>query len=96
MSLKDRVVQEGMKLAQHPALAPLLQDERIMKLLMTALSVPGRIEELTEEQRQTVVKAMGLATAQEVADLQRTVRSLEDEIGRLRSELLRVEQMRSG
>jgi hypothetical protein len=96
MSLKDRVVQEGMKLAQHPALAPLLQDERIMKLLMTALSVPGRIEELTEEQRQTVVKAMGLATAQEVADLQRTVRSLEDEIGRLRSELSRVEQMRSG
>src|SRR5262245_57062599 len=92
MSLKDRVVEEGMKLAQHPAVAPLLQDERVMKLLMSALSVPGRLEELTEEQKQNVVKALGLATAQEVADLKRTVRALEDEIGRLRAELARLEE----
>ena len=87
MSLKDKVVQEGMRLATHPAVGPLLQDERVMKLFMTALSVPGRVSDLTDEQRQNLVKVMGLATDKEVADLQRTVRSLEEELGRLRREL---------
>ena len=41
----------------------------------------------TEEQRQNFVKVMGLATQDEVADLKRTVRSLEDEVSRLRREL---------
>ena len=34
---------------------------RVMKLLMTALSVPGRIEELTEEQKANFIKVMGVA-----------------------------------
>ena len=87
MSLKDKVVQEGMKLATHPAVGPLLQDERLMKLFMTALSVPGKVSDLTEEQRQNFVKVMGLATEKEVAYLQRTVRSLEEELSRLRREV---------
>jgi len=87
MSIKDKVVEEGMKLATHPAVGPLLQDERVMKLFMTALSVPGRVSDLTDEQRQNFIKIMGLATEREVADLKRTVRSLEDELSRLRHEL---------
>jgi hypothetical protein len=92
MSLKDKVVEEGMKLATHPALAPYLQDERIMKLLMTALSVPGRIEELSEEQRANFIKVMGVAAQQEVKDLKRTVRSLEDQLGELRGEIARLKE----
>jgi len=87
MGLKDKVVTEGMKLATHPKVAPLLQDERFMRLFMTALSVPGKLSELTEEQRENFVKVMGLAKAQDVADLKRTVRALEDELGRLRAAL---------
>jgi ubiquinone biosynthesis protein UbiJ len=87
MSIKEKVVSEGMKLASHPAVAPLLQDERVMKLLMTALSVPGKIEELTEEQRQNFIKLMGVASQQDVADLKRAVRSLEEEVSRLRLEM---------
>ena len=89
MALKDKVMQEGLKLATHPAVAPLLQDERLMKLLMSALSVAGRLEELNEEQKANFVRVMGLATKQEVDDLKRTVRSLEDELSRLRQELKR-------
>ena len=87
MGLKDKVISETMKLATHPALAPLLQDERLMKLLMQALAMPGRLSEMTEEQRDNFIRVMGLATKDEVADLQRTVRSLEDELARLRSQL---------
>ena len=87
MSLKDRVKNEGIRLATHPAVAPLLRDERFMKLVMQALSVPGRIEELTEEQKLNLARRLGLAPQKEVDDLKRTVRSLEDELARLRKQL---------
>ncbi len=87
MGLKEKVVTEGMKLATHPKVAPLLQDERFMRLFMTALSVPGKLSELTDEQRDNFIKVMGLARAQDVTDLKRTVRALEDDLGRLRAEL---------
>ena len=87
MGIKDKVMEEGMKLATHPAVAPLLQDERLMKLLMQALAVPGRVTEMTEEQRDNFIRVMGLATKQEIDDLKRTVRSLEDELSRLRAKL---------
>jgi hypothetical protein len=85
MSLKDKVVTEGMKLASHPAIAPLLQDERFMKLVMAALSVPGKLTELSEEQKANVLKLLGAAPQREVDDLKRTVRALEDELSQLRN-----------
>lgn len=87
MDLKDKVMNEAMKLAGHPAVAPILQDERFMKLFMNALSVPGRLSDLTDEQRDNFIRAMRIARQEEVADLKRTVRSLEDELGRLRREV---------
>jgi hypothetical protein len=87
MSLRDKVVSETMKLAAHPAVAPIVQDERFMKLVMTALSMPGKITELSDEQRHNFIRIMGLATAEEVANLTRTVRALEDELSELRAKL---------
>jgi hypothetical protein len=87
MSIKDRVLEEGMKLANHPAVAPILQDERFMKLFMAALAMPGRLEQLSDDQRANVVRILGVATKDEVADLRRAVRSLEDEVARLRAQL---------
>ena len=86
-TLKDKVKQEGVKLLGHPRIQPLLQDERFMKLVMAALSVPGRLTALTEEQRQNLSKALNLASADDVRDLKRVVRSLEGELASLRAEL---------
>jgi hypothetical protein len=83
MALKDKLVSEGMKLATNPAVAKLMQDERFMKLIVSAMSVPGRVSTFTAEQKEAFAKAMGLATADEVRDLKRTVASLEREIARL-------------
>ncbi|WP_437480669.1 hypothetical protein WME75_36050 [Sorangium sp. So ce1014] len=84
MALKDKLVSEGLKLAANPNVAKLMQDERFMRLFMTAMSVPGRVSSFTAEQRETFAKAMGLATVEEVRDLKRTVASLEREIAKLR------------
>ena len=86
MALKDRLLSEGMKLATSPSVAKLMQDERFMKLLMTAMSMPGKVSSFTTEQKESFAKAMGLATADEVRDLRRIVASLERDIARLRKD----------
>lgn len=84
MSLKDKVVAEGMKLAANPQVAKLMADERVMKLVMTAVSMPGKVQTFTAEQKEAFAKSMGLATQDEVKDLKRQIAALEREISDLR------------
>jgi hypothetical protein len=85
MALKYKMISEGMKLAQNPAVAKLMQDERFMKLVMAAMSMPGRMNDFTAEQKEHFAKMMGLATQEEVRDLKRTVAALERALNRLES-----------
>lgn len=85
MKLKDRLKSEGMKLALDPRVMKLAADPRFMRLVMTAMSVPGRVDSYTQEQKEAFAKALGLATREEVQDLRRIVTSLEEEIARLRA-----------
>ncbi len=86
MSLKKKVLQEGMKLMTDPRVMKLMQDERVMKALMAAMSVPGKMQTFTQEQAERIAKAMALATEDEVKDLRRTVRRLEEELDQMRRE----------
>lgn len=92
-SIKEKILTEGMKLAGNPQVAKLMQDERFMKLVMTAMSMPGRVSTFTAEQKETFAKSMGLATQDEVRDLRRTISSLEQAVARLRA---RVEDLSKG
>jgi hypothetical protein len=83
MSLKDRLFAEGMRLSQSPAMAKLLADERFMRLVVAAMSMPGRVATFSADQKERFAKEMGLATADEVRDLKRQVAGLEDAIRRL-------------
>lgn len=85
MSLKDKVMAEGMKLATNPQVAKLMQDDRVMKLVMTAVSMPGKVQTFTTEQKEAFAKLMGLATQDEVKDLKRQLAALEREIADLRA-----------
>jgi hypothetical protein len=86
MSLKDKVMAEGLKLATNPQVAKLMQDERVMKLVMSAVSMPGKVQTFTTEQKEAFAKMMGLATHDEVRDLKRQLAALEQEIAELRSQ----------
>jgi hypothetical protein len=85
-SLKKTLMQQGMKLMSDPRVMKLMQDERVMKAMMTAMSVPGRAQTFARDQVETMAKAMALATEGEVKDLRRTVRKLEEEVAKLRSD----------
>jgi ubiquinone biosynthesis protein UbiJ len=81
--LKKSLLKQGMKLISDPRVVKVMQDERVMKAVVTAMSVPGKVQSFTTEQVQNLAKSMSLATEDEVTDLKRTVRRLEEEIARL-------------
>ncbi|MBL8714940.1 MAG: hypothetical protein JNL79_03045 [Myxococcales bacterium] len=80
MDLKQKLMQEGMKLMSNPKVMKLMQDERVMKAVMGAMSLPAKISTFTEEAGESVAKKLNMATKAEVRDLQRTIRKLEDQI----------------
>jgi hypothetical protein len=85
-SLKKTLMQKGMQLMSNPRVMKLMQDERVMKAVMAAMSVPGKAQNLAREQIEGIAKAMALATEGEVKDLRRTVRKLEEEVARMKAE----------
>jgi hypothetical protein len=85
-SLKKTLVQQGMKLMSDPRVMKLMQDERVMKAVMAAMSMPGKAQTFARERVEGIAKAMALATEGEVKDLRRTVRRLEDDLARLKTE----------
>ena len=86
MDFKQKLMQEGMKLMSNPKVMKLMQDERVMKAVMQMMDVPGKVQSFTTEQVEKLAKAMSLATEDEVADLKRQVRRLEEELARLERE----------
>ncbi len=83
-SLKKSLMKQGMKLMSDPRVLKLMQDERVMKAVMQMMAVPGRVQTFTHEQVERLAKSMALATEDEVKDLKRTVRRLEEEISRMK------------
>lgn len=81
--LKKSLMKQGLKLMSDPRVAKMLQDPRVMKALMQAMAMPGKVQSFTNEQVEKLAKTMNLATEDEVNDLKRTVRRLEDEVARL-------------
>lgn len=84
MTLKKTLMDQGMKLLSDPRVMKLMQNEQFMKAMMSAVSMPGKIDGFARDQSEKLAKRMSLATADEVKDLQRTVRSLEDQVAQLK------------
>jgi len=82
-AIKKTLVKQGMKLMTDPRVMKIMQDERVMKTVMQMMAVPGKVQTFTSDQVEKLAKAMSLATEDEVNDLKRQIRRLEDEIDRL-------------
>jgi cell division FtsZ-interacting protein ZapD len=82
-SIKKALMRQGMKLMGDPRVMKIVQDERVMKAIMQMMSVPGKVHSFTSEQVEKLARAMSLATEDEVNDLKRQIRRLEEEVARL-------------
>lgn len=96
MDWKKTLTTQGLKLMSDPRVLKLMQDERFMKLMMSAMSMPGKVQNFTDVQKDSLIDTMGLATRQEVEDLQRTVRALEDQVSALQELLAKVLETSTG
>jgi cell division FtsZ-interacting protein ZapD len=85
-SIKKTLMKQGMKLMTDPRVMKIMQDERVMKAVMQMMNVPGKVQSFTSDQVEKLAKAMSLATEDEVKDLKRQVRRLEEELARIQRE----------
>lgn len=86
MDFKKEIFKRGMKLMSDPRVTKLMKDERFTKVIMAMMAMPGRVTEFTTEQMERMAKVMSLATQDEVKDLRRMVRRLEEELERMEEE----------
>ncbi|AKU94050.1 hypothetical protein AKJ09_00714 [Labilithrix luteola] len=82
-SFKKTLMKQGLKLMSDPRVMKVMQDERVMKAVMQMMTVPGKVQSFTNEQVEKLAKVMNLATEDEVNDLKRQIRRLEEELSRL-------------
>ena len=87
MFTKDAVLHHGMKVMSNPRVLKLIQDERLMKTMMSAMEAAGRFTGAMQEHTERLAHLLSFATEQDVRDLRRTVRSLEDQIAELKHQL---------
>jgi hypothetical protein len=82
-SWKKTLMKQGLSLMSDPRVVKMMQDERVMKTVMQVMSVPGKVQSFTHDNVEKIAKVMALATEDEVKDLRRTVRRLEEEMNRM-------------
>jgi HAMP domain-containing protein len=81
-SVKKALLSGGARVLQSPTVLKLLQNERVMKVLMQALMTRGKIEGVVDGQLEKLARRLQLATQDEVRELKRALRRLEQEVER--------------
>jgi len=87
MSIKDEVLKRGMQMMSDPRVAKLMQNPQFMKVMMAAIQVPGKVNTFTNEQAKVLASALRLATAEDVKELQRSVKRVERQLAKLEDQI---------
>jgi polyhydroxyalkanoate synthesis regulator phasin len=58
-----------------------------MKVMMAAIQVPGKVNTFTNEQAKVLAGALRLATAEDLKELQRTVKRVERQLAKLEDQI---------
>jgi hypothetical protein len=75
--IKATAMQQGMKLLSNPRVMKLMADPRFMNALMKGLQFKGKLQSDFEERVRGVATALNLATKDDVATLEQTLRQVE-------------------
>lgn len=80
MDVKKTAMDQLMKLMQNPKVMQLATNPRVMGTVMKAMQLRGQVGMVASGAAQTVARSLNLATRDEVRELRRTVRRLQDEL----------------
>lgn len=83
MSIKDEVMKRGMAAMSDPRMMKLMQNPQFMRVVGALIQVPGKVNTFTNEQARLLASTLRLATAEEMKDLARTVKRLEQRLAKL-------------
>jgi hypothetical protein len=83
---KQELFNKALVVMQDPRVAKLVQDPRVMNGILTAMRLRTDVQRGLQERARQVVKALHLASEDEVRELQRAVSRLEHELERARSQ----------
>lgn len=85
-SVRDAFKRRLGQILSSPQVAALARDERVMKLLMTVLQASGKAQKKRDELLRRVAKSLRLATDDDMRELRRTIRKLEDDLAKTKDE----------
>lgn len=86
MDLKKTLLTQAMKLAQNPKVMEIATHPKVMEVAMKAMSARAGVTTAVHGATNTVARSLNLATRDEVKELRRTIRKLEDQLAAEREE----------
>jgi hypothetical protein len=80
MDLKKTLLTHAMKLAQNPKVMEIATHPKVMEVAMKAMAARGQVTTAVHGATSSVARGLNLATRDEVKELRRTIRKLEDQL----------------
>ena len=87
MSIKNKVMERGMKLMSDPRLMKVMSSPKVMNVVMKGFELRGKAQASFDSGVQSLAKTFKLATRQEVRDLKDTIRTLERSLKDVQAEV---------
>ena len=91
-SVKEKLLAKGIELLQSPAVAKLMESEKVGTILEKAMTFPIKMSDSFRTHKERLTSLLELATQQDLDDLKRAVSRMESLLKELKddsSELLR-------
>jgi alanine racemase len=88
MDVKKAAMDQLMKLMQNPKVMQVAMNPKVMGAVMKAMSLRGQVSSAANAATHSVARTFNLATREEIRELRRTVRRLEDLVNRLEEQRL--------
>src|SRR5437763_498723 len=87
MSLKNKVMERGMKLMSDPRVMKLMSNPKVMNVVMKGFELRGKAQASIDQRVAALAKTLKLATREEVRDLKDTIRTLERALKEVQAEV---------
>ncbi|MBK6531688.1 MAG: hypothetical protein IPN17_12935 [Deltaproteobacteria bacterium] len=86
MDIKKTLLAQAMKLAQNPKVMEIAMNPKVMEVAMKAMAAKAEVTTAMHGATNSVARGLNLATRDEVKELRRTIRKLEDQLAASRTE----------
>jgi hypothetical protein len=87
MSLKKMVMERGMKLMSDPRVMKLMSNPKVMNVVMKGFQLRGKAQASIDSRVKSLAKTLKLATREEVSELKQTIRTLEQALKQVQTEI---------